>query len=195
MNKALNHNTSLDNLAEKLVKAWCLARTWLENYCRLEDSIPELCNKLLEAMESFAQGDEEYILGVAPCQLVDEEEGVVGAVYLSQENREPPYILLVSPTILENTTYAALTLLHELAHHLGFKDEDLADIVAITVTNNQMRENPLEILEKPPTIGENKICSLKEIEILLEKTGITRIKGIECSNQDVQLNNKEKTNH
>ncbi len=180
MNKALNHNTDLSKLTEKLVKAWCLAQTWLENYCRLEDSIPELCNKLLEAMESFTRGDEEYILGIAPCQLVDEEEGAIGAIYLSQENKEPPYILLVSPTILENTTYAALTLLHELAHHLGFKDEDLADIVAITITNNQIRENPLEILEKPPTIREDKTCNIKEIEILLERIGVTRIKEIKC---------------
>jgi len=188
-------NTCLDSLlrvrelADKLAKAWCYAYSWILEYCRLEESVIELCTRLRNAMDSFMKSRDDYVLGVVPCQIIDGGE-IVGAVYLSSESGKPPYLLLASYTILDDTIYAAFTILHEISHHVGFNSEDLADFIATTVIDKGTRKSLLEFLEKPPktveqaikdSIRSGRVCDIRGLEKLLEDKGLIRVYVSKCN--------------
>ncbi len=133
-------------------------------------------------------GSDDYVLGVVPCRIVDGDERV-GAIYLSGENRDPPYLLLASYTVLYDTAYAGFTLLHEVAHHVGF-DDDLADFIAVLVMDKDTRRSLLGFLEEPPMIVQQAIneaarnyrtCDVRDLKRLLEDMGFIRVRRFSCS--------------
>jgi len=179
-------------LAGRLIRAWCLAYSWVLEYCRANGSVVELCDRLRSAMELFMSGSDDYVLGIVPCQIIDRDEHV-GAVYLSGEDGNPPYLLLASYTVLSDIVYAGFTLLHEVTHHVGFDDEDLADFIAALVMDESIHRSLLGFLEKPPmavrqAIDEaarnGKTCDIMDLKRLLEDVGFVRVYGFNCDDRE-----------
>ncbi len=188
MKRIPDNAVSVRELTDRLVRAWCLAYSWVLEYCRLEGCVVELCDRLRSAMELFMSGSDDYVLGFVPCQIIDGDERV-GAVYLSSGNGGSPYLLVASYTILSDIVYAGFTLLHEIAHHIGFGDEDLADFISLLVVDENVRRSLLEFLEKPPRVVEQAIdkaiydgntCSIRDLERLLSSRGLVRVYKFNC---------------
>ena len=85
----------------------------------------EFCEVLLGVLEELVRGGR---LAVFPALPVGEDSEALDAVYVA--NRDSGFVA-VSPHILFDVDYASHTLLHELVHALGFRDDDLAEALAV----------------------------------------------------------------
>ena len=131
----------------------------------------EFCEVLLEALKELARGKR---LAIFPALLVGEDGEAVDAIY---ENRSGGFVA-VSPHILFDTGYAAHALLHELVHALGFRDDDLAEALAMYASEAlDVPEPPEPVMRAEEKLRENN-CVTKT-----SKPGETMLIWIKISSQ------------
>ena len=133
----------------------------------------EFCEVLLGVLEELARGGR---LAIFPALLVGDDGGAVDAIYV--ENGSGGFVA-VSPHILFDAGYAAHTLLHELVHALGFRDDDLAEALAMYASETpDVPEPPEAVMRAEEKLRENN-CVTKT-----SKPGETMLIWIKISSRD-----------
>ncbi len=133
----------------------------------------EFCEVLLGVPRELAR---DRRLAIFPALLVGDEGGAVDAIYV--ENRSGGFVT-VSPHILFDTGYAAHALLHELVHALGFRDDDLAEALAMYASEApDIPEPPEPVMRAEEKLRENN-CVTKT-----SKTSEVTLIWIKISSQD-----------
>ena len=162
---------------------WCLVRRVMGEACARGAVDEAICDVLWEEMARFEDpGDGKRLLGYTHYLVDTGDGGVADAFYVEGETGEGPVVVLVVSTwILGWREYAAYTILHELAHHLGLEEEDFADAIAVYLAP-RLHQKYLEAepeIDKIHDQARKKEC-IAPIQQLLKGGKIHIVGGIRC---------------